>query len=65
MTQKIEIEYDLANALEIVSGISKAGKPFGPVLGVKQSERWNSFVIAIAKKQGVQERKVNAQPAED
>jgi hypothetical protein len=62
---KLEIEYDLANALEIISGISKKGQPFGPVLGVKQSERWNSFVIAIARKAGVQERKVNAQPAID
>jgi hypothetical protein len=59
MTQKIEVEYDLLNVLEIVEGYSKAGKQFGPVLGVKQSERWNSFVIAIAKKQGIPVRQVN------
>ncbi len=55
---EVTIKYDLQNALEVVSGYSKKGKPF-EVLGIKQSERWNSFVIAIAKQQGVAVRQVN------
>lgn len=64
-SQKIEVEYDMLNAMEIIEGYSKAGKWFGPVLGIKQTDRWNSFIIAIAKNQGVPVRQVNMPKSEN
>lgn len=62
---RTDIQYDIANALEIVEGYSKKGEPFGPVLSVKQSERWNSLVIAFARSIGIPTRKVNMPKAEE
>jgi hypothetical protein len=62
---KVEVEFDLKETLQLVSGYSKAGKPFGPVLSVKRTDAWNSMICAVAKAQGVPEVKVNMPKDED
>jgi hypothetical protein len=51
---KAEVEYDFVNSLRIIKGIGKNGKPY-EMLTVGRRDRFNSILIALAKKAGVVE----------